>query len=72
MASLEELLKRPLTSKLSYRNGYRYCANCLKFYYTGDDRCPVCGNVLRNRPRHHRDISERQRVNPEAHGVRVD
>ena len=72
MTSLEELLKRPLIRGLSYRNGYRYCANCLKFYYTSNDRCPVCGGVLRNRPRHHRDISERQRVNPEAHGVRVD
>ncbi len=50
-----------------YDNGYKYCRRCEAFYLTDSNRCPVCGRILRNKPRRSKRLNSKAvEITPEV------
>jgi DNA-directed RNA polymerase subunit RPC12/RpoP len=55
----EQVVSGPVQarSRSKYKEGYGYCSRCRRFFLLeplAGIRCPVCGTLMRTKPRHSR------------------
>jgi len=56
----EQVVSGPVqaSSRSKYKEGYGYCSRCRRFFLleplAGIPRCPICGTLMRTKPRHSR------------------
>lgn len=52
-----------------YQLGYKYCPRCVAYYQTDEVRCPVCGAILRAKPRKKSKSIQLKAVTPPKRGA---